>query len=74
MDSLKVKIFLLKNRLTVRGMAREMCPEGRSEDALRVMLSQMINGQRFYPTLARQVEKRYGLKLSRPAQPKQRAA
>lgn len=67
MPATQVKIFLLKNELTVAGMARELREGDQTEGAVRVMLSQMIHGRRFYPTLAKRVERRYGLRLSRPA-------
>lgn len=65
MSPVQVKIFLLKNGLTVGGMAKDLCRKGHSETALRVCLSQMFNGHRFYPSLAKRVNRRYGLALAR---------
>jgi hypothetical protein len=66
MDSIGVKIFLLKHKLNLSEIARELCTEKQAEQSVRVMLSQMVNGRRWYPTLARKVEERYGLRLTRP--------
>lgn len=65
MNSTQVKIFLLKRGLTVGGMAKELCRKGQSESALRVCISQLINGHRFYPALAKELRQRYGLRLTR---------
>lgn len=73
-NTTEVKIFLLKHDLEISQMARELRTGKQTTVAVRVMLSQMINGHRYYPTLARRVEERYGLKLSRPASSKQRRA
>lgn len=75
MTTLQVKFWLLKEKLSIAQIARELCDEDHSEQALRVMLSQMINGRRFYPALAQRVNDRYKLSLSRPAKiPHRRAA
>ena len=68
MTTVEVKIFLLLNGLTLQEMARELADDGQNITALRVMLSQMVNGARWYPTLAEKVKERYGLRLQRPAQ------
>ncbi len=65
MNKTQVKIFLLKNGLTVTGIAKDLCRKGQSESALRVCISQLINGHRFYPSLARQLRERYGLRVAR---------
>lgn len=75
MDTIQVKVLLLKRGLKIAEMAAELCEDERSVDAVRVMLSQMINGRRFYPTLAGKVKERYGISLRRPAiQQRHRAA
>ena len=66
MDLLGVKIFLLKNNLSLSEIAREICTERQTEQSVRVMLSQIVHGRRWYPSLAEKVEARYGLRLSRP--------
>lgn len=74
MNTTEVKIWLLRRELSLQQMARELRTGKQSVQAVRVMLSQMVNGRRFYPTLARRVEERYGLKLARPASKQRRAA
>jgi len=74
MNSIEVKIQLLRRGLTLQQIARELRTGSQSEQAVRVMLSQMVNGRRFYPTLAKRVEERYGLRLTRPANLTRRAA
>lgn len=66
MKPLQVKIFLWKNGLSLAGMARELKTNWQSEDAIRVMLSQMVHGHRFYPSLAKRANEKYGLQLKRP--------
>jgi hypothetical protein len=69
MTNKKAKIYLINNELTVAEIARQVEPDaddGR-HDSLRVMITDMINGRRFYPTLADKVYKVVGLKLERPA-------
>lgn len=64
----KAKIFLINNDLTVAEMVRRIKPEmDATEESLRSMLTDMINGRRFYPTLAEKVNERFGLRLVRPA-------
>lgn len=73
-SALQVKVWLLKKQLSIAQIARELCDDSHSEQALRVMLSQMINGRRFYPTLAQRLKDRYNLSLSRPAKTQHRRA
>lgn len=74
MNTTEVKIWLLRRELSLQQMARELRTGKQTVQAVRVMLSQMVNGRRFYPSLAQRVEERYGLKLSRPASTQRRAA
>ena len=68
MNTKKAKIFLINNELTVAEMARQLVNESNAnEESLKVMITDMINGRRLYPTLANQVEEKFGLKLERPA-------
>ncbi len=63
----KAKKILIDKELTVAEIARQIAPEsGASEASLRVMLTNMINGRDFYPTLAKQVNEKFGLNLERP--------
>ena len=68
MNPIQVKIYMLRRGLTIKGMAEELNEGAHTMDAMRVMISQMINGARWYPTLAEKVKERYGLRLQRPAQ------
>lgn len=61
----QVKSFLWQRGLSLAGMARDLKTATQSEDAIRVMLSQMVHGHRFYPALAKRVERKYGLTLTR---------
>lgn len=66
MNTIQVKIELLKKGLTVQGMAHELSKNGaRNQSSTRVMITQMIYGKRFYPSLAKRIEKRFGLTLTR---------
>lgn len=67
MDPKKAKIFLINNDLTVAEIARRISPEwDATEDSLRAMITDMINGRRYYPSLAEKVFETVGLKLDRP--------
>lgn len=69
MSNKKAKIYLINNDLTVADIARRIEPD--SDDSrhasLRVMITDMVNGRRFYPTLADKVYQVVGLRLERPA-------
>lgn len=67
MSAKNVKKFLIDKELTFADMARGLATKDQSEDAIRVMLSQMAHGRRFYPTLAARAEKKYGVKFRRAA-------
>lgn len=69
MTNKKAKIYLIKNDLTVSEIARRIEPDADKsrEASLRVMITDMVNGRRFYPTLARRVREVVGLELERPA-------
>jgi hypothetical protein len=61
------KIFLICNGLTIAEIARRIAPEwGATEESLRIMITDMVNGRRFYPRLAAKVEATVGLRLERP--------
>lgn len=64
-STVKIKSEILEKRLSLAGMARGLKTKAQSEDAIRVMLSQMVHGHRFYPALAKRVERKYGLTLTR---------
>ena len=69
MSNKKAKIYLIKNELTAASIARQIEPDadkGR-QASLRVMITDMINGRRYYPSLAEKVFEVVGLRLERPA-------
>lgn len=63
----RAKIFLINNDLTVAEIARRIAPDwDATEESLRAMITDMINGRRFYPALAEKVFETVGLRLERP--------
>ncbi len=70
MNTKQIKKFLIDKDLTVAEMARQLVGKPgitSNESSLAQMLSEMINGRRWYPTLAEQVNAHFGLNLVRPA-------
>ena len=68
MSNKKAKIYLINNDLTVAEIARRIAPEwDATEESLRSMITDMVNGRRFYPSLADKVYEVIGLRLTRPA-------
>lgn len=65
----KAKIYLINNDLTVAEIARRLEPDASNsrQASLRVMISDMVNKRRYYPTLASRVYEVVGLRLERPA-------
>ncbi|MGI8556495.1 MAG: hypothetical protein ACR2LT_09100 [Pyrinomonadaceae bacterium] len=69
MNPFEVKVFLMKNGLTIASISRELCRDSDTKPAsMATMISDMIYGRRFYPKLARKLDKKFGLKFERPAQ------
>lgn len=71
MNTKQIKKFLIDNDLTIAEMARRLA--GRSDvtanqSSLAQMLSDTFYGRRWYPTLAEQVNREFGLNLVRPKQ------
>jgi hypothetical protein len=68
MSNKKAKIYLINNDLTVAAIARRIEPNATEsrQASLRVMITDMINGRRFYPSLAQKVNDAVGLRLERP--------
>ena len=69
MKAIQIKIKLLERGLTVAAIARQMVSEPditASEDSLRSMITDMINGRRYYPALADKVNAKFDLGLKRP--------
>ena len=71
MTPLKVKILLLEKGLTISGMAQilinESLVESTNFDSQRTMLTAILYGTHWYPTLAETVNSRFNLNLKRPA-------
>lgn len=66
MKAKEVKILLIKKGLTISDMARELESESDAGfDSLRTMLTDLLYGRRFFPTLAAQVEEKFGIKIER---------
>lgn len=62
-----VKIFLIDNGLNIADMARELEPfTDATFNSLQTMLSELLYGRRWYPSLAELVEQKYGLKIDQP--------
>ena len=73
MKPIEVKIFLLKNGLTVAEMARQLCVGTDTKfDSMRTMIDDTLYGKRFYPSVAAKLESKFGLKIERPAHLKSR--
>lgn len=67
MNPFQVKVFMLKNGLTITSMAEDLADENRKKTSLLVMISDLIYGRRFYPSLAEELDTKFGLKIERPA-------
>jgi len=70
MNALEVKIHLLKNGLTVTGIARELEDEyGATFESLRTMLKDLFYYGKHNAKLASLVRKKYGIKIDQPTRP-----
>ncbi|GEM_PF-3771450 len=67
MNPKQVKIYLIEKDLTIQGIAKKLCRDNQSEQAIRVMISQMIHGHRYYPALAKRLKTRFGVAIPRPS-------
>ena len=65
MNSKQIKKILVDKDLTPKGMAEKLSTESASAESVRSMIHKMINGRRFYPALAKRIEKRFGIKFER---------
>lgn len=64
----KVLRYMVDNDLDITLMAAELAREsGAKPESVRTMLSDMLNGRRYLPKLARQIKQKYGLDIPRPA-------
>lgn len=63
----EVKIYLIENGLNISDMARQLEPSSDATfESLRTMLSDLLYGRRYFPTLAKQVDKKFGIRIERP--------
>lgn len=70
MNALEVKIHLLKNDLTITGIARDLAPEyGATFESLRTMLKGLFYYGNYNARLADLVKERYGIKITKPKRP-----
>lgn len=67
MNVKEVKIYLIKNGLNIADMARKLEPSSdASFKSLQTMLSDLLYGRRWFPSLARDVEREFGLRIDKP--------
>lgn len=70
MNALEVKIHLLKNGLTITGMARVLELEyDATFESLRTMLKDLFYYDKYNAKLARLVDEKWGIKIDRPSRP-----
>lgn len=67
MKPIEIKIKLLKKGLTVAEIARTLETESTAKKpVLASMIEQMINGRRFYPSIAEEINAQFDLGLECP--------
>lgn len=67
MKPAQVRAFLFEKRLSISQIARELAPDYPiAHDSLRVMVSDVLNGRRYFPRLTAMINERYGLDIQRP--------
>ncbi len=69
MNPFEVKVFMMANGLTIASIAREFCASESDVKftSMQTMISDLIHGRKWFPAYARKLDKRYGIKLQRPA-------
>jgi len=67
MNTLEIKVSMLEKGLTIADMAKELENENRKKKSLQTMISDMIYKRAYYPSLAAEIKKKFGLKFERPA-------
>ena len=66
MTVLEVKKLLLEKGLNISDMARKLAEENNGNfDSMRTMLTDLLYGRRYFPSLAVQVEEMFGITISR---------
>ena len=68
MNPFEVKVFMMENGLSQSSIAEDLADENRKKSSLTVMIHDLIHGRRFYPGLAKELQKKYGIKIDRPKQ------
>jgi hypothetical protein len=62
----EVKKKLLDKGLTISEMARELSEDSDATfDSIRVMLTDLLYGRRYFPELAAQVNEKWGIEITR---------
>jgi hypothetical protein len=70
MNALEIKIHMLKKGLTLTGIARELESEYEATfESLRTMLKNLFYYGKYNAKLAAIVDRKYGIKVSRPKTP-----
>ncbi len=69
MNPFEVKVFMLKNGLSIASMARDLCAEepGVKYTSMQTMISDLIHGRKWFPHYAEKLDAKYGIKIDRPA-------
>lgn len=68
MNTKEIKKVMIDRDLTIAQIARQLEPRASETRfrSLQQMLSDLIYGRRWYPTLASRLRQKYGFKLDRP--------
>lgn len=69
MNPFEVKVFMLANGLTIASIARDFCalePDVKFT-SMQTMISDLIHGRKWFPSYAKKLDKKYGIKIERPA-------
>lgn len=66
MNAFEIKVFMLREGLTIASIAEELSDENRKKTSLQTMISDLIYGRRYYPALAKELNNKFGLQFKRP--------
>ncbi len=67
MNTIEIKIKLLRKGLTGAAIARQLKTKSTAnQKTLKVMINEMINGRRWYPSIAEEINEQFDLGLERP--------
>lgn len=68
MTAKEIKILLITKGLSVAEMARELEKDSNATaKSLEVMIHDTLYGKRFIPSIASKINKKFGIKIERPA-------